>query len=68
MIDLLNCLISFMGKLVTLYSVDKNDDSLDKLPYFVVNDKEKFYSVVESLGLNTIKTSKKEYFSNILNV
>ena len=38
---------SFMGKLVTLYSVDKNDDSLDKLPYFVVNDKEKFYSVVE---------------------
>lgn len=28
----------------------------------------KFYPILESLGLETIKTSKKEYFSNIINL
>ena len=37
----------------------------DTIAYNVLN---KFYPVLESLGLDTIKTSKKEYFSNILNI
>jgi len=37
----------------------------DTISYNVLN---KFYPVLESLGLDTIKTSKKEYFSNILNI
>lgn len=33
----------------------------------IVNDNlKRFYSVLESLGIETIKTSKKDYFSNIL--
>jgi len=35
----------------------------------IVNDNlSRFYSVLESMGIETIKTSKKEYFSNILRV
>jgi len=37
----------------------------DTIAYNVLN---KFYPVLESLGLDTIKTSKKEYFSNILSI
>jgi len=37
----------------------------DTISYNVLS---KFYPVLESLGLHTIKTSKKEYFSNILNI
>ena len=37
----------------------------DTLSYNVLK---KFYPVLESLGLETIKTSKKEYFSNIINL
>lgn len=39
--------VSYMSTLVTLYSAEKNDDSLDKLPYYVITDKEKFDSVIE---------------------
>ena len=37
----------------------------DTITYNVLS---KFYPLLESLGLDTIKTSKKEYFSNILNI
>lgn len=37
----------------------------DTLAYNVLN---KFYPVMSSLGLKTIKTSKKEYFSNIIDL
>ena len=37
----------------------------DTIAYNVLS---KFYPLLESLGLDTIKTSKKEYFSNILNI
>lgn len=52
--------------------------NIEKIPDWIIpfidydtitfNVLKKFYSVLESLGLDTIKTSKKEYFSNILNI
>lgn len=52
--------------------------NIEKVPDWIIpfidydtiafNVLKKFYSVLESLGLDTIKTSKKEYFSNILNI
>ena len=50
--------------------------NVDKVPEWItefmdcdtiINDNiSKFHSVLRSLGLNTIKTSKKEYYSNII--
>lgn len=52
--------------------------NIDKIPEWIIpfidydtisyNILSKFYPLLESLGLSTIKTSKKEYFSNILNI
>jgi hypothetical protein len=52
--------------------------NVDKIPDWIIpyidydtisyNVLKKFYPLLESLGLDTIKTSKKEYFSNILNI
>ena len=52
--------------------------SVDKIPDWVIpfidydtitrSVLTKFYSVLESLGVVTIKASSKEYFSNILNL
>lgn len=51
--------------------------NVDKIPDWIIpfidydtisyNVLSKFYPILESLSLDTIKTSKKEYFSNILN-
>lgn len=52
--------------------------NIDKVPEWMINFIDydtlafnvlkKFYPILESLGLETIKTSKKEYFSNIINL
>lgn len=58
---------------VSVIAIPRN---LDKVPDWmiefidydtIINDNiSKFHSVLRSLGLNTIKTSKKEYYSNII--
>lgn len=60
-----------LGVIAIPRNIDKIPDWIipfidyDTISYNVLN---KFYPVLESLGLDTIKTSKKEYFSNILNI
>lgn len=62
-------------KLLPVIAIPRN---VDKIPDWIIpyidydtisyNVLKKFYPLLESLGLDTIKTSKKEYFSNILNI
>jgi hypothetical protein len=58
---------------VQVIAIPRNTESVPEwmLPFIdydtIVNDNlKRFYSVLESLGIETIKTPKKEYFSNIL--
>lgn len=60
---------------VQVIAVPKQIGEIPKwiVPYIdydtIVNDNiSKFYSVLEALGIETIKTSKKEYFSGILKI
>jgi hypothetical protein len=60
---------------VQVIAIPRNVDAIPEwiVPFIdydtIVNDNiSRFYSVLESLGLENIRTSKKEYFSNILTV
>jgi len=63
------------SKGVPVIAIPRN---LDKIPDWILefidydtlayNVLKKFYPILASLGLETIKTSKKEYFSNIINL
>lgn len=66
---------SLADKGVQVIALPRNVEAIPEwlLPFVdydtIVNDNlSRFYSVLESLGIETIKTSKKEYFSNILKV
>ena len=62
-------------KLVPVIAIPRN---IDKIPDWIipfidydtitVDVLKKFYPVLESLGLQIIKTAKKEYYSNIINI
>lgn len=63
------------SKLVPVIAIPRN---VDKIPDWIipfidydtitVDVLKKFYPVLESLGLQIIKTAKKEYYSNIINI
>lgn len=62
-------------KLLYVIAIPKN---IERIPEWIIpfidydtisgNVLEKFYPVLDSLGMSTAKTSKREYFSNIINI
>jgi uncharacterized protein with HEPN domain len=70
-----NSIAKIAEKGVQVIAIPRNVESIPEwiMPFIdydtIVNDNlSRFYSVLESLGIETIKTSKKEYISNILKV